>query len=67
MTKQVRIENADVTPTGVVVRVEQKNLDGEWVATGEAQQHLDYPTQLLNGYVHAGRRLIIEVAPAGER
>lgn len=62
MTKQVRIENADTTTTGVVVRVEQKNLDGEWVATGEDPQHLDYPTQMLNGMVHRSRRLIIEEA-----
>lgn len=57
MTKQVRIENADLTLHPVLVTVQHRS-NGQWV---DAEQHqINNPTQMVSPHVHSGQRVIVE-------
>jgi len=61
MTKQVRIENADISTHKVIVFKEHKNESGEWVRVGPAAE-LNTPTQMATDYIHSHQRLVVEEA-----
>lgn len=63
MTKQIRVENADLSPYPVRVIVEAKNQDGQWRPTEE--HDLSTPTFMLPVFIHGSRRLVIEEASKG--
>lgn len=68
MTKQVRIENADTSSYPVRVTVQQAEYvdgkpTGNWIDASTKQ--IDFPTAMLQEYVHSGQRLIIEERAAG--
>lgn len=65
MTKQVRIENADLSNWPVRVTVQHKNAAGEWIDQPETVQ-IDRPTQMVETYLTSGRRLVIEERAADE-
>lgn len=58
MTKQIRIENADISNHPVRVTVEDKGADGEWHVNHTLQ--LDAPTAMSTQYIHSSRRIVIE-------
>lgn len=59
MTKQIRIENADMSQHKVHVYEETQQKDGTWVRNPKPVA-LDYPAAMHSGYIHAGKRLVIE-------
>lgn len=63
MTKLVRIENADTSNYGVLVRVEDKNAEGEWVNNGHPDTVLNHPTSMTAVGITSTRRLVIEEVP----
>lgn len=64
MTKQIRIENADAgLHYKVRVFEETQSADGQWVRA-EKPVALDYPTAMHSGYIHRGKRLVIEETEA---
>lgn len=62
MTKQIRIENADVSTHKAQVWVERQQADGTWVRDATPLP-LDYPTALQSGWIHRTQRLVIEEVP----
>lgn len=62
MTKQIRVENADTSDHKVIVEVWRKNSDG---SPDEKinEFRLDYPTSMINEYIHDAQYLIIREAP----
>ncbi len=63
MTKQVRIENADMSSYPVRVTLQDKNANGEWVDATPGVQP-DCPTNMTSQYIHSTRRIVIEERPA---
>ena len=59
MTKNIRIENADMSDHEVAVYTEDQQVDGSWVRN-PVPVALDYPTSLHTACVHDRRRLVIE-------
>lgn len=62
MTKSVRIENADTSIYKVKVKIQTKDVTGEWVDSTEPEVSLDHPTSLATFGIHSSRRLIVEEA-----
>ena len=61
MTKNVRIENADMSSFRVRVTAQRKDEKGEWVDdTNEKPTELAFPTALATVGIHSGKRYIIE-------
>ena len=58
MTKKIRIENADTSSHPVRVTVQTRNAEGAWADSTSRQ--IDYPTQMIEEYVHAHQRIVIE-------
>lgn len=59
MTKQIRIENADMSQHKVHVYEETQQKDGTWVRNPKPVA-LDYPTAMLTSSIWQGKRLVIE-------
>lgn len=62
MTKQVRIENADMSAYKVRVRVEYKDTTtGEWKpSTYDETKKLEFPTAMATDYLTSHKRLVVE-------
>ena len=60
MTKNVRIENADMSSFKVRVTAQRKDEKGEWVDDNEKPRELAFPTALTEVIMHSGKRYIIE-------
>lgn len=69
MTKKIRIENADTSDHKVVVLVVRKGVaaDGGMNAPDEtvSEHAINYPTNMVEVYVHSGQYLVVrEVVPS---
>ena len=60
MTKQIRVENADMSEHKVRVYVEQQDARGAWVRVKTIKAN--YPTAMATEYIHSTQRLVIEEA-----
>lgn len=60
MTKKIRIENADTSNHKVLVKVQQKNAEGNWVDAANLPVNLDMPTLMTEQYIHSTQRIVIE-------
>ena len=59
MTKQIRIENADLSTHPVRVTVQHKNHEtGVWADDHSVQ--INNPTEITSHMIHSHRRIVIE-------
>lgn len=64
MTKQIRIENADLATFPVRIVYERKDQHGSWIT--ESEHDLSNPTGLFTGFVTSSRRIVVEEAKHGD-